>query len=259
MQVYTCLNHLNVTMSYNATLELVTEASRLHQLPLQQWIAERVQFKFVGDNLDKKKGVRDIRADRQSEMQHMYSLLVVQSRMVLPENTSDAVRDISLLTPSAFLPAQQDIDAIQENLVILVACVLCNNMKFLSSFSEYVTKHIANKYATEMGKKSEVIVLDVMMKQETKSAHMLDIMWAMQGYLGESYPQNKTVLCGGDHVTCERQVNAKRHLRDGDTSFDRLDVFEPQPEDFHALMSYLGVSESTYIQKRVVKDKFNTN
>ena len=88
-------------------LDLVTEASKLHKLPLQQWIADGVQFKFVGDNLDKKRGVRDIRTDHQSEMQHMYSLLVVQSRTVLPTDTSDAVRDIGLLTPSAFLPAQR--------------------------------------------------------------------------------------------------------------------------------------------------------
>ena len=43
---YLCtrLNHINVTMSYNATLDLVTEAiaSKLHKLPLQQWIADGV-------------------------------------------------------------------------------------------------------------------------------------------------------------------------------------------------------------------------
>ena len=232
-------------MSYTATLELVTEASKLHKLPLQQWIANGVQFKFVGDNLDKMKRVRDARADHRAEMQHMYSLLVVQSRTSSPEGTSTAVRDITSLTSSAFLPTQQDIDAIQNNLVVLVARVLCKNMKFLSSFSKYVTAHIENKYAKEMAKKSDVIVLDVLMKNETKSADMLAIMRKMQTYLGDTYSQNERVLSGGDHVTCERQVNAKRHLKDGDTSFDRLDVFEPQPEDFHALMSFLGVSEST--------------
>ena len=61
LQVYTRLNHLNVSLSYNATLAAVTEVSKLHKVPLQQWIAEGVTFKFVGDNVDKSKEVRDIR------------------------------------------------------------------------------------------------------------------------------------------------------------------------------------------------------
>ena len=47
----------------------------------------------------------------------------------------------------------------------------------------------------------------------------------------------------GDQLTCERQVGAKRHMMDGDTPRDRLDKFEPVTEDWHALMSFLGVSE----------------
>ena len=73
LQVYTRLNHLNVSLSYNATLAAVTEVSRLHKVPLQQWIAEGVTFKFVGDNVDKRKEVQDIRVDHQSEtkLQHL--------------------------------------------------------------------------------------------------------------------------------------------------------------------------------------------
>ena len=70
---------------------------------------------------------------------------------------------------------------------------------------------------------------------------MLDIMRTMQAYLRENFPQNRRVLSGGDHVTCERQINTKRHLMDGNTQKDRLDEFEPQPEDWHALRSFLGV------------------
>ena len=42
------------------------------------------------------------------------------------------------------------------------------------------------------------------------------------------------MLCGGDQLTCERQVGAKRHMMDGDTPSDRLDEFEIQTEDWHA-------------------------
>ena len=72
---------------------------------------------------------------------------------------------------------------------------------------------------------------------------MHDIMHAMQGYLGEDFPPDQRVLSGGDQLTCERQVGAKRHMMDGDTSKDRLDEFEIQTEDWHTLMTFLGVSE----------------
>ena len=35
------------------------------------------------------------------------------------------------------------------------------------------------------------------------------------------------VLSGGDHLTCERQVGAQRHVMCGNTSRDRLEILEP--------------------------------
>ena len=81
------------------------------------------------------------------------------------------------------------------------------------------------------------------MKNEAKQADMLDIMHAMQGYLGEDVPADHRVLSGGDQLTCERQVGNKRHMMHGDTSKYCLDEFEIQTEDWHALMTFLGVSE----------------
>jgi hypothetical protein len=54
------MNHVGVCMSYTATLSLLDEISLLHTTLLQQWIADDVQIKFWGDNVDEKKGVRDV-------------------------------------------------------------------------------------------------------------------------------------------------------------------------------------------------------
>ena len=52
---------------------------------------------------------------------------------------------------------------------------------------------------------------------------------------------------GGDQLTCERQVGAQQHMMDGDTPEDRLQLLEPQTEDWHCLvcvlMGKLSVSE----------------
>ena len=198
LQVYTRLNHVNVSLSYNATLSAVTEVSRLHKVPLQQWIAEGVSFKFVGDNVDKMKGVRDIRVDHQPELQHMYSIMAVRSRVQSPPDARLSTGSFGLLQPSAFLPTVHDVRAIQDNLVVLVSRIVCHNMKHLSFLSKVVPAHITHQYSEEMAKKSDVIVLDVLIKNETRNADMLEIMQAMQGYLGEDFPLDQRVLSGGD-------------------------------------------------------------
>ena len=64
-------------------------------------------------------------------------------------------------------------------------------------------------------------MLDTLMKNEAKHGDMLDIMKTLQGYLGEDYPDKPPVLSGGDHMTCEQQGGAQRHMMDGNTEQER--------------------------------------
>ena len=72
---------MNATISYKATVSAVSEISKRHKVPISSWINEGAQFKFVGDNVDKKKGVRNLRADSHGEMKHMFSMIAVKSRV----------------------------------------------------------------------------------------------------------------------------------------------------------------------------------
>ena len=64
---------------------------------------------------------------------------------------------------------------------------------------------------------------------------MLDIMKLLQSYLkvGSEFQESLKVLAGGDQLTCERETGAQRHVIDGDTPHDRLQLLEPQTEDWH--------------------------
>ena len=81
------------------------------------------------------------------------------------------------------------------------------------------------------------------MKNEAKHSniYMVDIMKIQESYLGDDFPDTKEVLSGGEQLTCERQYCAPRHLTDGDTPRDRLQLFELVCEDWHALMSFLTI------------------
>ena len=112
-------------------------------------------------------------------------------------------------------------------------------IKVLKSHKCSLVKHIPHSHSSEMASKSEVAVLDVLHKNETESADMVDIMREQQSYLGEGF--SHTVLSGGDHVTCERQQGSKRRVMDSDTLTGHLELLEPCVEDWHCLLSILGV------------------
>ena len=166
-------------------MRLIDEISKLHNIPLQQWIAEGATFKFIGDNVDKKRGVRDVRSDHSGQMIHMYSVLVARSRLPsLGLSQEGQVADISTLPWDSFLPSSHNIQQIKQNLIVIVSRLLTEYIKAFSPLSKYVLQHIQHRYTQQMSKKTEVRVLDVLMKNEVRHSDMEDIMRTMQGYLG---------------------------------------------------------------------------
>lgn len=138
-------------------------------------------FKFWGDNLDKPKNVRDVLSDNQATMLHMYSLLVGRSR--IPGIGLFCVGQVAKLSSSpteSFLPTLSDVNAVKKNLVVLVCRVLTRYIHGLSPLSIAIPQHITHTYSAQMSKKSEVVVLDVLMKNEAKSSDMIHIMEKMQ-------------------------------------------------------------------------------
>ena len=90
--------------------------------------------------------------------------------------------------------------------------------------------------------KSEVIVLNVLMKNENCHSDMVEIKATMQD--SGKRVSHRRVASGGDHLTCERQLGA-RYMMDGDTPRDRLELLKPQAEDWHCFVCVLGVSSKT--------------
>ena len=227
-------------ISYPATLRLMDEVGKLHTVPIKKWIRDGTVLKFWGDNVDKQRRVRDYRSDHHGEMLHMYSILVGQSRTPALELLHTGhVADLTVVPIESFLPESGDVLAVKSN---LVSWILTQYFPALGFLGKVVPKHILHRYSKQMSEKSEVVVLDILMKNETKHKDMLDIMNTMQDYLGDSYPHDRRVVSGGDHLTCERQIGAQRHMMDGDTSEERLEILEPVAEDWHCQLCIIVVS-----------------
>ena len=70
---------------------------------------EEADFKFVGDNVAKTKGARDIRADHRSHLVQMYSIYAVKSRVSHPVSpTSFSPQMVTSMKVSECLPSIDD-------------------------------------------------------------------------------------------------------------------------------------------------------
>ena len=248
IQLYSQLNKLNVCLSYSSTIHLIDELSKKHTVPLQKWIKDGKVVNFWGDNVDKKQRVRDYRSDHHGTMIHMFSIMDGVSRTPAPElSHTGHLSTLAETPPKFFLPSLDDVNKVKMNRVVLISRVLTHYIPGLASFAKVVPKHIQHKYSKVMCNRSEVFVLDVLMKNEAKHSDMMDIMSVMQGYLREGYEDRCVVACGGDQLTDERLIGAQKHRMDGDTARERLELLEPVVEDWHALVCLLKVIKQTNV------------
>lgn len=186
-------------MSYPATLRLVDQISKLHQVPIKKWIEDGIiiLFQFIGDNVNKKKKVRDERSDNRSEMVNMYSILVVKSRVSSDLPKTGVVADLHSIPWKSFLPSHDDVLCVKQNLIVLVCRLLTKFFRDLTPFSKCVPAHIPHEYSTEMAMKSEYAVIEVLLKDETRHSDMIDIMNFMQDCLGKGFPRGWTSAING--------------------------------------------------------------
>ncbi len=153
--MYTRLNRVSVTLSYPVVLSLLSKISENHKAPIAKWVEEGEAFQFVGDNVDKYRGVRDVRSDHHGDLVNMYSLL---ARVPPPISSSDFFPpDLSLLEPSYFLPTPAEVAAIRANLVVLVARILTKYIEAVQHQDRRVPTHIQHVHSKEMAQRSEIV------------------------------------------------------------------------------------------------------
>ena len=137
-------------------------------------------IKFVSDNVNKHRGVRDIRSDHHGRMINMYSILAIHIRVPTSSlDTTGSTGDLNACTVENFLPTSEDILQMKRNLAVLVSNILCNYIKCLQPLAKFAPRHISHKYYSQMSESSETYFLDVLLKNEAKHSDMIDIMVAM--------------------------------------------------------------------------------
>lgn len=125
----------------------------------------RPGYKVVIDNIDKNVKPRDMRIDSQTKSLHYVQIYSVKDRVdfsswsELPKDGEMCLYDI--------LPSTADYLKLKENLSILVARTMTDNLSFFSGdFKSLVQRHVPHPYSREMSTKSEVVSVMSFLDQE---------------------------------------------------------------------------------------------
>ena len=118
-------------------------------------------FKLVGDNIDKNINPQDVRIDSQTVSLHYFHSYAVRDRIDLSNYEDDPcfVDSASVLPHlSTVLPSSEDLEAISENFIHLVARILIVYIPYFSTIGAgFKKQHITHEFYSEMAEKSEVV------------------------------------------------------------------------------------------------------
>jgi L1 cell adhesion molecule like protein len=212
-------------------------------------------FKFVGDNFDKDVKPRDMRFNRQTQSLHYFNVYAVRDR-IDTSNFSEKHESPPTLQLYDFLPSNEDYSSLKENFKVLVSRILCQNMKFFkNNFSKSIQWHIEHQYSSEMKRKSQIVPLGVIFKNEAKYEEMIEIMDCLHKYVPSLVSESTVAvnneerevkdellypICfGGDQMSASR-YRGSRIIRSNSTSATtRLEGLFAVNEDWHSQLTLL--------------------
>ena len=114
--------------------------------------------------------------------------------------------DIKTFPLTEFLLSPVEVAELKQHYSILLLRVLCNNIKFLSSFKKFVPRHIIHEYSVQMHRKSEKRSLGLTFENESSTDSMSKILETLHGYIPDGVGK---VIFGGGQLTCERATGIK--------------------------------------------------
>ncbi|KAL5467435.1 hypothetical protein EMCRGX_G031658 [Ephydatia muelleri] len=245
-------------VSSEGTMSIPPPSDRDDTAPtdLEEWCG----FRLVGDNIDKTIGPRDMRLNNQSKSLHYFHVYAVKDRV----DVRHLSPSVTMLSPgdmdvTKFLPSDEDNETLLANYKVLMARVITKHVPGLAHLSPLIP-NIRHAHSDSMSKKSEVVPLGVLLKNENKLDEMVEIMDELQKYI----PSKTTVqvfddgngdvermeihhlspiVLGGDQLTTARAIGSQRMRKNSHETTRRLVGFIPVTEDWHTKVCFMKASD----------------
>ena len=147
------------------------------------------KFVYVLDNIDWEEKVHDMRKDSQNKSVHAVATSIVFSRVPagsLPD--SGPQQDLKNCNVRELVDMDEaELDAIRNRYRILLAKILFEHFPAFAKFKPYMPKDTECQHHEEMSKKSDVITMPVLMKDEKKYAECVDVLDQLEKWTYDIY------------------------------------------------------------------------
>ena len=147
------------------------------------------KFVYVLDNIDWEEKAHDMRQDVQNKSVHAVATSIVFHRVSdqgFPD--SGPQQDLKDCNVHQLVDINQlELEAIRSRYRILVAKILFEHFPSFAMFKPYVDERTSCIYAEEMGRKSEVLTMPILMKDEKKYGEVVDVLDQLEKWTEEIY------------------------------------------------------------------------
>lgn len=259
-QLYDRFQKSGISLSHQSMLNILDLIGGHYSDDLVDLIKNKRKCHVVGDNLNIKTNVKDMRMDNRNKMHNWFMSMVVSERVdVSSLDNTRAIRDIKNFSNENYLMSEEEQLLYKKSAQVLVCRVFQEffDQDIFRFLSKVCPKQINHPRSLEMRLKTSLYPLPMHFKDEKKLADMVDILceleetlngvWQKSGATidgsGNFIPDDFSCPFSGDQLTRVRATSA-RNLRAGcHTATDRLahtgpDVFEL----WHAKQNFLMVT-----------------
>ena len=242
--MYDRFQKAGISLSHQSMLNILDLIGGHYSDGLVDLIKNKRKCHVVGDNLNIKTNVKDMRMDNRNKMHNWFMSLVVSERVdvSLLDNTRP-IADIKNFPNKNYLMSDGERLLLRKSSQVLVCRVFQEffDQDIFKFLSKVCPKQIHHPQSLAMHQKTSLFPLPMHFKDEKKLADMVDILceieetlngvWQKSGGTNDGsanfIPDDFSCPFSGDHVTRVRATSA-RHLRAGcHTLTDRLAHTEP--------------------------------
>ncbi|KAK3102183.1 hypothetical protein FSP39_009426, partial [Pinctada imbricata] len=148
-------------------------------------------------------------------------------------DTEPLPEDIKQIPIENYLPDKGDIEILKSEYLIIIQRIVCKNVAVFKEMDSIVCWHIPHDYEQQSKKRSDIVTLGVLDKNESKITDMVDILGHYHQYVPtkDGIPV-KTILYG-DGLSCERVNDAQNARINAADVWDRLEGIEPAAQEWH--------------------------
>lgn len=247
LQVYDRLNTLGMSLSYNSSLNLIKDCNVAVHRKLCKAIVERKQVSIVGDNINMKVGVRDERIGHSSKMLNYFGCAIhVNDFPFLQDVPSCARPTPTCFEPLTFVIDDDELDALANDYAHMMMKVAAEHINVFSFLGDHLEPFLTDDYTKLLTKKTEVLPLPVMPRDENKLEDVVQILKGLESVLQAAYKDSNMditglrIPTGGDQLTRERFTSGKLLLLAAEEESERFSHLSPIVSQlFHLAMNYL--------------------